>query len=68
MNPEFSRFQKLPFLDVLLSAEPKTENCSTSRPSACAHRLLSPLPEREGQGEGKRAASPMKRQIESHCT
>ena len=60
MNPDFTRYQELPSLDALSVSVNLTETGvqTESHTSAGARPLLFPLPEGEGQGEGKRTAMP----------
>ena len=68
MNRAFTRYQKLPSLDVqiVLTNLPETGDRTDCHPNVEARRSLFPLPEGEGQGEGKRAATPkLAQQIKS---
>lgn len=60
MNPDFSRFQKLPSLDALFASTNLAElgGRPGSHTNVGARRSLFPLPEVEGQGEGKHTATP----------
>jgi len=61
MNPNFTRYQKLPNPDTLLVSANLTEigGRTESRTNIEALRSLFPLPEGEGQGEGKHTAASM---------
>ena len=60
MNPDFTRYQQLPSLDALIVSANLAEIGvrTESRPNVKAHRSLFPLPEGEGQGEGKSVVKP----------
>ena len=57
MNRDFTHYQKLPSVDALLVSTNPLESGIEAKPGTTVtdRRLLFPLPEGEGQGEGKRA-------------